>query len=426
MPRPFLTNSDGHRPVCLRCQQASRNCQWSNRSPREQQSRSPTTPDQSLTTRPRSAEYVSTKDPEAALRNPHIATIFRYYIEHLAGWYDLNDVKRHFGDIVPSCARRNSLLLSAILAFVAASQSSSFLKKDLWDLAESYHLESVQALLQLTENPDEFRTGETLAAICLLRSYEIISQNVSCQNHLQGSYSLLASRPAGLEAGLLSAGFWNYLREDITVALIEKRSLMIELSREHLPPTVEGEDDLANRITYLLGKVINRCLNQDASPLEQHEWHSLGDELDTWRASLPASFEPIGTPGLYGQSNFPCLWTVSGWHASSLQYYHTALAILSIAEPMQTGMNTLQQIQLINNFEKKLNHHAVQVSALAIFSNSAPLWVNSFGPISFCGPWLRDSQRVHELIEETRKWGSKTGWPVASIVESLSRSGTRG
>ncbi|KJK67430.1 hypothetical protein P875_00117209 [Aspergillus parasiticus SU-1] len=372
---------------------------------------------QSLTTRPRSAEYVSTKDPEKALQDPHIAAIFRYYIEHLAGWYDLNDVKRHFGDIVPSCARRNSLLLSAILAFAAASQSSSFLKKDLWNLAESYHLESVQTLLQLTENPDEFRTGETLAAICLLRSYEIISRNVSCQNHLQGSYSLLASRPTGLETGLLSAGFWNYLREDITVALIEKRSLMIELSQEHLPPTVEGEDDLANRITYLLGKVINRCLNQDSSPLEQHEWHSLNDELDAWRASLPASFEPIRTPGLMREL------TAS---ASSLQYYHTALAILSIAEPMQAGMNTLQQIQRINDFEKKLDHHSVQVSALAIFSNSAPVWVNSFGPISFCGPWLRDSQRVHELIEETRKWGSKTGWPVASIVESLSRSETRG
>ncbi|GAB1207464.1 hypothetical protein APSETT445_006184 [Aspergillus pseudonomiae] len=137
---------------------------------------SPTTPDQSLTTRARSAEYVSTKDPEKALRDPQIAAIFRYYIEHLAGWYDLNDRKRHFGDIVPSCARKNSLLLSAILAFAAASQSSSFLEKDLWDVAESYHLESVQALLQLTENPDEFRTGETLAAICLLRSYEIISR----------------------------------------------------------------------------------------------------------------------------------------------------------------------------------------------------------------------------------------------------------
>ncbi|OGM49741.1 hypothetical protein ABOM_001860 [Aspergillus bombycis] len=407
MPRPFLTNM-------------------------EQPLRKRTTvqiahyPRSKLNHQSRSAEYISTKDPGKALRDPQIAAIFRYYIEHLAGWYDLNDVKRHFGDIVPSCARKNSLLLSAILAFAAASQSSSFLKKDLWDVAESYHLESVQALLQLTEDPDEFRTGETLAAICLLRSYEIISQNVSCQNHLQGSYSLLASRPAGLETGLLGAGFWSYLREDITVALIEKRSLMIELSQEQLPPSIEGEDDLANRITYLLGKVINRCLDQDASPLEQHEWRSLSDDLDTWRASLPASFEPISSPGLYGQSSFPGIWTVSGWHASSLQYYHTALAILSVAEPMQTTMNTLQQIDRMNDFEKKLDHHAVQVSALAIFSNSAPVWVNSFGPISFCGPWLRDSQRVHELIEETRKWGSKTGWPVMSIVKSLARSRTRG
>ncbi|KAE8373042.1 hypothetical protein BDV26DRAFT_285451 [Aspergillus bertholletiae] len=426
MPRQFLLNSDGHRPVCHRCRQASRDCQWSTRPAREQQSRSPTTLAQRLTTRPRSTEYISTKNPEKALGNPHIAAIFRYYIEHLAGWYDLNDVKRHFGDIVPSCARKNSLLLSAILAFAAASQSSSFLKKDLWDLAESYHLESVQALLQLTENPDEFRTGETLAAICLLRSYEIISQNISCQNHLQGSYSLLASQPAGLETGLLSAGFWNYLREDITVALIEKRSLMIELSRGQLPRTVEGEDDLANRITYLLGKVINRCLDQDGSPLEQHEWHSLNDELDTWRASLPTSFEPICTPEMYGQSHFPCLWTVSGWHASSLQYYHTALAILSVAEPMPVAVNAIQQINRINDFEKKLDHHAVQVSALAIFSNSAPVWVNSFGPISFCGPWMRDSQKVNELIQETQKWGSKTGWPVTSIVESLARSGAGG
>ncbi|KAB8078773.1 hypothetical protein BDV29DRAFT_165749 [Aspergillus leporis] len=436
MPRPYLKDNsqqcrarkikcDGHQPTCLRCQRASRNCEWSNGSAREpQQSKSPVSLSQGFSaTRPRSTEYVSTKDPEKALQDPHVAEIFRFYFEHLAGWYDLNDAKRHFGDVVPSCARKNSLLLSAILAFAAAAQSSCYLKRDLWDLAESYHLESVQALLRLTKDLDEFKTGETLAAICLLRSYEIISQNVSCQNHLQGSYSLLASRPAALETELLSAGFWNYLREDITVALIEKRSLMIELSHEHLPPAVRGEDDLANRITYLLGKVINRCLDRDASPLEQYEWESYKDDLGKWRASLPASFEPICTPGLHGESKFPCLWTVSGWHASSLQYYHTALIILSIAKPIRGDMNTLQQIDRISAFENELQGHAIQVSALAISSNSAPVWVNSFGPISFCGPWLKDCQKTFELINETQTWGSKTGWPVMSIVESLSRSG---
>ncbi|KAB8235846.1 uncharacterized protein BDW43DRAFT_318213 [Aspergillus alliaceus] len=422
MPRPFLTNSDGQRPVCLRCRRGSRDCQWSNGSAKVQHSSSPVNPGQSTNSRPRPTGYVSTKDPEKTLQHPHIAEIFRYYIEHLAGWYDLNDAKRHFGDIVPSCARRNSLLLSAILAFAAASQSSCYLNRDLWDLAESYHLESVQTLLQLTKSLDEFWTGETLAAICLLRSYEIISQNVSCQNHLQGSYSLLASRPAGLETGLLGSGFWNYLREDITVALIEKRSLMIDLSQEHFPSTVGGEDGLANKVTYLLGKVINRCLDRDALPLERQEWESLKDELDTWRASLPASFQPINTAGLYGKSEFSCQWTVSGWHASSLQYYHTALATLIIAEPVHTALNARQQIDRINDFERALDYHAIQVSSLAISSHSAPVWVNSFGPISFCGPWLKSPAMVRELIEKTNEWGNKTGWPVVNIVESLSRS----
>lgn len=120
--------------------------------------------------------YVSVKDPEAALQDPRVARIFRYYIDHLASWYDLNDSRRHFEDIIPVCARQNSLLLSAILAFSAASQSSSSSNTQLRDLADSYHLESVQILLSLTENLNVFRTGETLAAICLLRSYEIITR----------------------------------------------------------------------------------------------------------------------------------------------------------------------------------------------------------------------------------------------------------
>jgi len=88
----------------------------------------------------------------------------------------LNDSKRHFEDLVPVYARKNSLLLSAILAFSAASQSSILSNYSLLEVADAYHLESVEELLSLTENINEFRTGETLAAICLLRSYEIISR----------------------------------------------------------------------------------------------------------------------------------------------------------------------------------------------------------------------------------------------------------
>lgn len=81
-------------------------------------------------------------------------------------------------------------------------------------------------------------------------------------------YSLLVSYQIELTTDLLSAGFWNYLREDITVALIEKRCLMIELSAQNLPHAAEEEDDFPNHITFLLGKVINRCLPEDALTLD--------------------------------------------------------------------------------------------------------------------------------------------------------------
>lgn len=138
--------------------------------------------------------------------------------------------------------------------------------------------------------------------------------NVSSQNHLQGSYSLLASRHVHLTADLLSAGYWNYLREDITVALIEKRGLMITLSDQNAPPEATEDMDFANSVTFILGKLINRCLSVDSSPLGVMEWEAMKAELDRWKSFLPPSFDPIETPGLRTPSSFPPIWTLRSWH----------------------------------------------------------------------------------------------------------------
>lgn len=280
------------------------------------------------------------------------------------------------------------------------------------------------------------------------------SENVSAQNHLRGSYSLLASCPNGLGQGLIRAGFWNYLREDITVALMEKRMLIIELNERPPPLELDGEDDFANHITYILGRIINCCLHKDGTALNRQEWESLKEELESWKLSLPASFEPIFTPRLYGESRFPSVWNTSKWHsmwqasiqffrqltipAFSLHYYHTAIVILLLAEPISPATNTLQQIERMKSIEGKLEYHAVQVCALAISSNAGPVWVNAFGPISFCwfcleshcvavltrigGPWLRQSEMLTEIANELTTWGGRTGWPVSNIVKSLEES----
>lgn len=142
-------------------------------------------------------------------------------------------------------------------------------------------------------------------------------ENVSSQSHLQGCYSLLASRQINLTADLLSAGYWNYLREDITVALIEQRGLMITLSNQNAPPEPTKDADFANYITFLLGKIINRCLSVNSPALDPLEWEAMKADLDKWKSSLPSSFDTIQTPGLGKQSNFPYIWTLRSWHGEN-------------------------------------------------------------------------------------------------------------
>lgn len=131
--------------------------------------------------------YQSTENAENALQSPYVSRLFRHYIDNLAGWYDLNDKKRHFEDIIPIRARKNALLLSAILAFAAVNKHHSSPsndhcseKENLLDVAEFYHLESVRKLIAITGDRDNLQycsvVEETLAAICLLRSFEIISR----------------------------------------------------------------------------------------------------------------------------------------------------------------------------------------------------------------------------------------------------------
>lgn len=59
---------------------------------------------------------------------------------------------------------------------------------------------------------------------------------------------------------LYGAAFRNYLREDITVALIQNRPLQIDVSLIELDDVVMGDDAWANRISLMLAKLINRCL----------------------------------------------------------------------------------------------------------------------------------------------------------------------
>lgn len=116
------------------------------------------------------------------------------------------------------------------------------------------------------------------------------------------------------------------------------------------------------------------------------------------------------------------------------------MIILELAKvPPQAGTGTaLQNLDQIADLTRALECRASKICALALSSDSQAVWINSFGPIAFCGLfslisrlvftlltwniggcWIRDGSQLDEMIHGVQEWGSRTGWPVVDIVRSL-------
>jgi hypothetical protein len=98
------------------------------------------------------------------------------------------------------------------------------------------------------------------------------------------------------------------------------------------------------------------------------------------------------------------------------------MSILWLAEPQPEPLNSFQRASNMNSLRSRLDYHATEVCALAISSDSAAVWVNAFGPIAFCGPWLQDSAKRKEIKGDSEKWAKMTGWPVSTTLDALAGS----
>jgi len=217
---------------------------------------------------------------------------------------------------------------------------------------------------------------------------------------------------------LFGAAFRNYLREDITAALIQNRPLQINIALIRLDSVLESDDSWANQISYILGRVVNRCLGPEATALNLAEWTKLMDVVDAWKKNLPTSFvvlSPVGTT----ESSFGRLWFLKGWHIAGIMYHHVAVTILLLARPVPIELTTRQRIEEIRGLHQQLEQHAMQICAMAISNNNKAMRVNAFGPIAFCGIWLRSDSQRNELVRELWQWTNTIAWPVEHLVRSL-------
>lgn len=141
------------------------------------------------------------------------------------------------------------------------------------------------------------------------------------QRHLLGAYRFSSTETIDMtKTGLLQAGAWNYLREEITVALECRRPVRLNIGLD-IRSTVSGANSMhAHTVTYILARVINLCFGHDEGgdvlEFNQDEWAKLNAELMFWSDNLPTTYAPYSQAPKAGNS-FPSEWYLRPCHSES-------------------------------------------------------------------------------------------------------------
>ncbi|KAE9375243.1 hypothetical protein N431DRAFT_542827 [Stipitochalara longipes BDJ] len=428
---------DEAQPVCSNCQRAQRECQRPERTlkyvihsadPEQQKSLVESQVSQTSQLQNQDndgsdilgAKFFVSALPKVALENQVIAALFRHYIDFLASWYDLNDSQNLFGTLVPQRAMNNPILFKAVIAFSACHVSRTSGEGRYQDLGHEYHAACIRDLLEVLSDVHPEMQGDFLATTCLLRSYEILNGDTRQQHHLLGAYSLASSAHIDLsQRGLPQSGTWNYLREEITVALELRRPVRMGSGFEFVPSANMADDMWSNYISYILAKIINFCFDVSSSvAFEQRKstWQELETEVSGWRENRSRSFNAFSTAPKSGNA-FPSIWLLSPWHVAGEQYFAVAEILLALSQP---GPNTPQfGIVGRENSQAAVESHVLKICGLAFTNNNVSARVNAFGPLAFCGRYLIQHHHREDLVNMLQYFSIPTGWPVQPIIEDL-------
>ncbi|RKK46087.1 hypothetical protein BFJ66_g8732 [Fusarium oxysporum f. sp. cepae] len=371
-------------------------------------------------------ELPNPDSPRTALQDQNIARLFHSYTSNISEWYDLSDSACSFGLEVPSIALDEPLLFCAVIALssmhACKTSAPSFRK-----VAEFYHHRCVQFLIALDAGDELISRGVALAATCLLRSYEILDGDVDPNMHLRGAYSMASLHDvlSGIpQAGLLGAGFWNYLREDITFSLFEECPLKMNLESTPLMIQHTSDQDYLNSITLILGKIINISFKQDT---DGRQWDYIKEDLKSWRNSCPRHMKPYSR--LQGEITtshlFPAIWFLQPCHAAILHYYLVAMTIVCIYTSPKSleGLGGLDLPELESQSKEQfLENFALEICGVAFTAKVPSVLVNAFGPIAFCARFIKAEASQQELIRQLLACKSTIGWPVERLIGDLKTS----
>jgi hypothetical protein len=173
------------------------------------------------------------------------------------------------------------------------------------------------------------------------------SDHSNWDRHLRGAFWIQRTMGVSGESsdGLQRAIWWAWLRQDVWAAFRTGRPTLT-IHQPKTPMSELSSDELATRIIYIAAK----CVQFAATPKEGdiaayiEAGETLMRMLDTWRRSLPASFEPIPmvSSSVNETSGVSPIWIHPPAYAAAMQTFHFARIVMILNQPSTGGLSTYQ------------------------------------------------------------------------------------
>ncbi|UNI18443.1 hypothetical protein JDV02_004711 [Purpureocillium takamizusanense] len=448
MPRVYNKEGDEVRPVCGLCSSKGLFCTRSEKPVTFIPQQGPSSKrkhvavveeEEKVTREGEQPDIAVASSPRVALARADTAAALHHYVSAIAAWYDLGDPARHFATVVPLLALEEPLLFCGVVAVAAmhlgkttttATTKTAGARAAL-AMAGVYHAECVARLIALGEGSALLENGVALATVCLLRSYEILDEEIDPNRHLQGAYSLASRRGLLNDApnALFTAGFWNYLREDISFSLFQGCPLKMDLNGVVVPP---GDAALPpghlHAASLILGRVINAVFQRPVVGSE--EWMELLRVTKAWYGSLSSAQKPFsrieGAGGGGGGGELTKVWFLEDSHASAMHYFLTICCILTIsASPEQLAHlppahdGAAAADDSAPSRDDLLDGYASEICAIAFTARIPSVLVNAFGPMSYSAKYIRNAAVRHGVLGNLTGCKRVIGWPAEKLMDDL-------
>lgn len=229
---------------------------------------------------------------------------------------------------MPEQVSRCPVLLHAVVCFAARHQRDDATAEHAYQTCLALVIERLNLNTALHDD-------DLLCAIVILRFFEQLnvpsSSGADQEQHLAGTSAILrSSQTTTVDPSaptLREAAFWVYVRQCLYSATISQQPPNVNLSlRLHpMPFHIQDQHPLAklrietawaNEMTWKCARVANFCFDgksfeEPAARMQQ--WQVLWNDIESWKANRPASFEPISI-GRNNSSKFPEMYFTADWH----------------------------------------------------------------------------------------------------------------